>query len=106
VPRPKGFEPYTNLFRVTFLGGYWFSPNFQQQMSAIIWTPTSAAADGWVTYFNSLRKDINRTNTGLLWYNVKKDGPIKHFNRAADICGHLNAAVPSIFCGISGFSIG
>jgi len=106
MPQPKGFEPYTNLFRVTFLGSYWFLPNFSQQMSAIIWTATEPAADAWLAYFNSIRQNINRTNSGMLWYNVKKEGPIRHYNKAADICGHLNAAVPSIFCGVSGFSIG
>ena len=106
MPRPKGFEPYTNLYRVTFRGVYRFNANFSQEMSAIIWTRTSAAADGWVAYFRSIRVDVNRTTSGMTWTDVKKEGPIKHFNKAGDICGNLNGMVPTIFCGVSGFSIG
>jgi len=75
-------------------------------MSAIIWTVSSVGADGWVNYFNSISANPSRTTPGMYWRTVKKEGPIRHFNKAGEICGHLNAAVPTIFAGVSGFSIG
>lgn len=105
MPRPKGFEPYTNLYRVNFEGLYVFSPTFSQIMNATIWTHTNEAADGWVSFFTGLQTSPTKIPY-LRWRNVKKDGPLKWFNKADSVCSQLNGIVPTIFCGVSGFSIG
>jgi hypothetical protein len=103
MPRPKGFEPYTVMFRIQWQGLYVYSPTFSQMMNATIFAHSQASATAWQNYFLSLR--VGSTTPGLRSGSVRTD-KFNWLNRADFIAGQLNNVVPTIFCGVSGFSIG
>jgi hypothetical protein len=104
MPQPPGYEPYTWMFKIHFEGLYRYNPTFSQMMNATIYAHLEPRALWWYLYFNSLKASPSNP-TGLLWYTVTRE-KFKWFNRASDVEGYLNGIVPTIFCGVSGFSIG
>jgi hypothetical protein len=98
MPRPKGFEPYTNLWVVECSGVYTYSKTFGINfvVSSVAIRRTEADADVSAAYYNSLTSLANKS--------VNKF-PIKWLNSANQIAGFINPrTVP--FGTRSGLSIG